>query len=162
LEQCRQYQLPRTPLKDTEPRTPGWERRYGEGATELDALEALHPGELERILVEEIERYYDGDLDERIQNVANEVQAGLDDITKRVHRKHAKTLAALDAERKALKATLDAFERKAAQALRKVEDDLEAEALDPDDADWPEPAEGDEDDDPLYDSSRDYVTQIRR
>jgi hypothetical protein len=28
--------------------------------------------------------------------------------------------------------------------------------------DWPEPEEGDEDDDPLYDSSRDYLDQIAR
>ena len=25
---------------------------------------------------------------------------------------------------------------------------------------WPEPKEGDEDDDPLFDSARDYLTQI--
>jgi len=34
----------------------------GSGATELDALEALHPGELERILVAEIERFHNPDF----------------------------------------------------------------------------------------------------
>jgi len=40
---------------------------------------------------------------------------------------------------------------------------LEEEAPDPDDFDWPEPAEADEwEDDPLYDSTRDYVAQVDR
>jgi hypothetical protein len=45
-EQCRQYRLPRTPIKASENRAARFEARFGEGATELDALEALHPGEL--------------------------------------------------------------------------------------------------------------------
>src|SRR5262245_44093283 len=49
-EQCRQYRLPRTPLKDTERRKNRFEQIFGVGATELDALEALHPGELARLL----------------------------------------------------------------------------------------------------------------
>jgi hypothetical protein len=162
LEQCQRYQLPRTPAKDTDRRTPGWERRYGEGITELDALEALHPGELERILLGEITRYYDNDIDDRIDEVASEVQVELDDITRKVHRKHAKELAALDAERKAHMAALDAFEKKVTKTLDKVKQDLEAAAPDPDDIEWPECAEGDEDDDPLYDSTRTYVAQIDR
>jgi hypothetical protein len=39
--------------------------KYGEGATELDALEALYPGVLRQILVGEIERYIDAGLDSR-------------------------------------------------------------------------------------------------
>ena len=49
-DQCIEYELPRTPLKETERRAGSFEARFGEGATELDALEALHPGELQRIL----------------------------------------------------------------------------------------------------------------
>jgi hypothetical protein len=86
-EQCEEFGLPRTPSKDTDRRAAGFEERYGEGVTELDALEALHPGELERILEEEIERYYDGDLDDRIDGVTNEIQDDLERITKTVHKK---------------------------------------------------------------------------
>ncbi len=50
LDQCERYRLPRKPIKDTERRAEVFEARFGEGATELDALEALHPGELARIL----------------------------------------------------------------------------------------------------------------
>ncbi len=49
-EQCRQYRLPRTPIKASETRREMFEQRFGAGATELDALEALHPGELARLL----------------------------------------------------------------------------------------------------------------
>lgn len=44
-EQVRSYNLPRTPIKDTELRKKSWEQINSEGAVELDALEALHPGE---------------------------------------------------------------------------------------------------------------------
>lgn len=50
--QVEQYQLPRTPIKDTERRAERFEARFGQGAVELDALEALHPGELRRILTQ--------------------------------------------------------------------------------------------------------------
>jgi hypothetical protein len=41
-----------------------------------------------------------------------------------------------------------------------IEQDLEAEAPDPGDFDWPDPPEGW--DDPLFDTSREYVEQIDR
>src|SRR6266851_3621875 len=56
-EQCRKYELPRTPIKPSERRVANFEAQHGEGGTELDALEALHPGVLRQILVEHIERY---------------------------------------------------------------------------------------------------------
>jgi hypothetical protein len=58
-EQCREYDLPRTPIKDTEKRKDKFEDRHGLGATELDAMEALHPGEMAKIIEREIEPYFD-------------------------------------------------------------------------------------------------------
>lgn len=57
--QCQTYNLPRTPIKDTERRKDGFEDRHGTGATELDALEALYPGEMRKIIEEAIEPYFD-------------------------------------------------------------------------------------------------------
>jgi hypothetical protein len=68
-DQCRQYRLPRTPIKESELRADLFEKRFGEGATELDALEALHPGALRRILVDEIARYYDRSLNARVEKL---------------------------------------------------------------------------------------------
>ena len=58
-EQCIEYDLPRTPIKAGNTRKDDFENRHGAGATELDALEALHPGEMESIITSEIENYFD-------------------------------------------------------------------------------------------------------
>jgi hypothetical protein len=56
-EQVAEFNLPRVPIKDSDRRRAAFEERHGEGAVELDALVALHPGTLERIVMEAIERY---------------------------------------------------------------------------------------------------------
>jgi hypothetical protein len=161
-DQCIAYRLPRTPIKETERRAGKWETRYGEGATELDALEAIRPGELRRMLVEEIERYRDPDLADRIEERAEEIQDELDVISAEVRERHAEALAAVERERLELVAAVEAFQERAGPVLEAVDADLSAEAPDVEDYDWPEPAEGDEDDDPLFDSNRDYFEQIDR
>jgi hypothetical protein len=90
------------------------------------------------------------------------VQDELDDINAEVKRKHAKAIKSLEVERKKVLAAITAFEKKARPVLRKIEWDLEAEAPDVDGFEWPEPDDGDEDDDPLFDSTRDYVEQVDR
>lgn len=57
--QVREYNLPRTPIKETERRGAKFEERHGEGAVELDALEALHPGELGRIVSAALDEFWD-------------------------------------------------------------------------------------------------------
>lgn len=58
-EQCQTYNLPRTPIKDTEKRKDKFEERHGVGATELDAMEALHPGTMREIIVSAVEPFFD-------------------------------------------------------------------------------------------------------
>lgn len=58
-DQCDDYNLPRTPIKETELRKKGFEDRHGRGATELDALEALHPGEMRKIIETELDKFFD-------------------------------------------------------------------------------------------------------
>jgi hypothetical protein len=55
-DQCVELELPRTPLKASELRAANFEARFGKGATELDTLEALHPGRLEETTRDFIER----------------------------------------------------------------------------------------------------------
>jgi hypothetical protein len=98
-EQTKKYKLPRTPLKETEHRAEGWEERYGEGATELDALEALHPGELRRILLKEIDRYYDRGLASRTGKVAAKVERDLTKINDEVHANHEKEINEVEEQR---------------------------------------------------------------
>jgi hypothetical protein len=87
-EQCVQYNLPRIPVKDSVKGRSAFEERFGEGATELDALEALHPGELRRILEEEIDRYYDHSLVGRVNETADAFREELDDVREDVLGRH--------------------------------------------------------------------------
>jgi hypothetical protein len=136
-DQCVRYRLPRTPIKETETRAAAFEARFGEGATELDALEALNPGELERVLEREIARYYDADLDERINETIDEMRAELHQINTNVHKRHSRAIAALEIERKKVIAEIKGFEKNAKPILRRIEQDLEADAPDADAYDWP-------------------------
>jgi len=117
---------------------------------------------LERILLGEIERYYDTSLNDEVADKAADVESELDDITAAVHEHHAEDIAQLEAERKVVVAAIKSFKRKAAPILRNIERDLSDQAPDIDQYDWPEGAEGDEDDDPMFDSSRSYVDQVAR
>lgn len=192
-DQCVEYALPRTPIKEKEIRAPRFEARFGEGATELDALEALYPGELRRILVCEIERFRDPDFADEWVGVRDDAQEALDEITTEVLARHAEAMDALEQRRADLKSLADErladlqwqvderladlrplaeeqmadLRRQADQLLADlaahnaaITDDLEAEAPDPAEFEWPYPAEGW--DDPLLDSTRDYVVQVDR
>jgi hypothetical protein len=58
-EQVERYQLDRIPIKASDQRREGFEGRHGEGACELDALEARHPGELARLVRAALDPYQD-------------------------------------------------------------------------------------------------------
>jgi hypothetical protein len=161
-DQCRHYRLPRTPIKDTDKRAGRFEARFGEGATELDALEALHPGELEAILVREIRRYYDLDLQGATEEKAEEVEAELDEINERVHAQHEADVEALRTEYQDMAGRMERWRERAETVWQAIGESLQAEAPDIDLVDWPEAEEGNEDSDPLFDSTRDYVEQIDR
>jgi hypothetical protein len=161
-DQCVEYQLPRTPIKDTEKRAARFEERYGEGGTELDALEALHEGELAHILEREILRYYDPTLKRRTGVVAGQVERDLAIAAAAVRRRHAGDISALAAEHKRITTLLKASQRKTAPIMRRIERALADAAPNLDDYDWPEPRMGEEDSDPLFDSTRDYIEQINR
>lgn len=60
-EQVASYDLPRIPIKETEKRAAKFEDAFGTGAVELDALEALYPGALARIVTSALRNYYSDD-----------------------------------------------------------------------------------------------------
>jgi len=98
-EQCIRYRLPRTPIKETERRAAKFEKLFGEGATELDALEALHPGELAKIVTREIKRYHDRTLQERVDDCVAELEGEIEDFNNSVHERHQDDIDAIEAER---------------------------------------------------------------
>jgi hypothetical protein len=165
-DQCERYGLPRTPIKETERRAGAFENRHGEGATELDALEAIRPGELRNIIVREIERYFDSDLNERVNETAAEVRQSISAINRTIHTEHRTEIAALESEWKGIAKEhtrrIAQWQKRAKLIWRAIANDLDTQSPDPDEIEWPEPDVGDEDDDPLFDSTRDYVEQIDR
>lgn len=106
-EQCQAYRLPRTPIKAGERRAAKFEARYGEGATELDALEALYPGELATILRRELERFYDNTLDARSARGAAELRGQLEEVRDGIAEAYAEQIAELQARYERLKDRYD-------------------------------------------------------
>ena len=92
-DQCREYRLPRTPIKETERRKDKFESIFGVGATELDALEALHPGELARLLNAELDNWLDASLTRRASRFKTELEVLLGRIRRDVHDNHAEEIA---------------------------------------------------------------------
>jgi hypothetical protein len=74
LEQVRKYGLPQIPIKPKDRRGPHFRRKYGVGATELDALEANVPGELAKIIRAFFAPYRDPTLEGRLQEAREEAE----------------------------------------------------------------------------------------
>lgn len=87
-DQVASYNLPRKPVKDSDMRKANWIRTQGAGAVELDALEALYPGELRKIMVKVIECYFDRKLDEKARKAKAGLEAALKDLRKDVNNEH--------------------------------------------------------------------------
>ena len=107
-EQVEHYRLPRIPIKDGERRKAKFEERFGEGATELDALEALHPGELARLVIKRIEVYREPTQVARgeIREAASELRQEGEEIRREVLDEHADALTRLRREFDQMQATI--------------------------------------------------------
>ena len=80
LEICEQFDLPDTPLSEDEKRAGKWKQRFGREQTEIDAMIALHPGEIEKIARKAIEPFYDPTLQRRHFEAWNQWQRDADQI----------------------------------------------------------------------------------
>jgi hypothetical protein len=78
FNQVVEYHLPGIPTKDKDTRAAAFVAKYGDRATELDALEALHPGVLGNMVRDALQPYYNAASVEAI-NTENEA------ITRRVY-----------------------------------------------------------------------------
>src|SRR5256886_15252441 len=164
LEQVQYYRLPRTPIKETERRRQGFESRHGEGAVELDALEALYPGELQAVLSRYIECYYDRSLDERITQARATLENDLGVVWQQVVGRYADDVQALRAEYEQLQRE---FEGRMAGYSQRVQGLWQAmrqelDVLVPDLSYYPvpQPEYYGEIGDGLYDSGRNYLEQL--
>jgi len=185
-EQARRYNLPRAPIKESDRRKTSFERDHGKGATELDALEALHPGELYHVLESMILDYYDpeltskaearreelvDDLDAQRDQVLEDHQSDLDDVKtdyqelitdfEATRADFAKLVEPFAAKIDAYQERMDRIKERGETVYGKVFEALKGVDLDPE-SDYPLP----EPDLPvsvnglLYDSDRDYWQQL--
>jgi hypothetical protein len=167
-EQVRKYNLPRVPIKDTEKRKSKFEEIFGVGATELDALEALYPGELALLVEAEIDNWIDADLGGRFRRVATELDLRLRKITERVRGEHADAIDALEQSFNEITNGLedvasqfDDWEEEAGELWETIAGELEEQRPDLSDVAVPQSeAPGETDRFVLFDSQRDYFSQM--
>jgi hypothetical protein len=113
-QQCLEYELPRVPIelsqksevamKRTRTRRDHFEAQHGEGATELDALEAIHPGALGEILTEAILHYYDETYLQEIREHDEEASDELNVLNEQAEEVYETELAGVRADYDGLRA----------------------------------------------------------
>jgi hypothetical protein len=87
-EQVVEWRIPRKPIKDEDLRKGYWEDRFGEGAAEIDALEARHPGRLGGIVRERIEELQDPTLRHRVEEAEEEADQRVAEAVNEVVERH--------------------------------------------------------------------------
>ncbi len=88
-EQCLHYNLPPVPIKETEKRSEAFQQQHGiNGAVELDALESLHPGELAKLLEQEILRFRDNTIEKRFRDKRYEIRQELEQKSEGIQKNH--------------------------------------------------------------------------
>jgi len=147
------------------------------GAVELDAMEAINPGELERIVRGSIAPFRDPELRTRVQEVAEEAQDALDEEFEDTCAIELSELRAIEDEaevvyeryRETLSGVAAAMERELEplrERLQRVEEAMEEKLshgeMEPELPELPEPEVASEgvDDGWLFDARRDYLEQL--
>jgi hypothetical protein len=139
-EQVRAYDLPRIPIKESEKRGPAFEATHGTGAVELDALEALHPGALGRIVEAELLEYYSIDAAREVRQKRDALKRAVDNQIKDIlsqYQPQIEELRTMIGQIKAISVDLDEYSVETYEPHVFELDDL-----------W------------LFDSSRNYQHQI--
>jgi hypothetical protein len=162
-EQCRQYKLPRTPIKETEQRKDKFEETFGAGATELDALEALYPGELARLLTAELDNFLDATLEGRLQSLKREMQGGLRAIEDEIHAEHSEEIDEIAEAIDELAEQLSSLKERASELWKTIARELweKSPRCRTDEVEFPRSeAPGETESFVLFDSKRSYLEQM--
>jgi hypothetical protein len=160
-DQCDEYNLPRAPIKEGERRKDKFEEAFGRGATELDALEALHPGEMGRILDAEIDNFLDPTLGQRVAAARREQSGPIVKIEAEIEDKYAVEIEALESELSSIDDQLQEVADRAQELWDKMGKELEEQCPDLSEVEIPRSeAPGGTERFVLFDSKRDYLTQM--
>jgi hypothetical protein len=160
-DQVRKYNLPRTPIKDTESRKDKFEQIFGVGSTELDALEATYPGELARLVEAEIDNWLDPGLKRRVSRAFYDAYLPLKKTEQLIRDQYAEEIKDLSERFEEIKAELEEWQEQAEELWETIAAELEENRPDLSDVEVPRSnAPGETDRFVLFDSKRDYFTQM--
>jgi hypothetical protein len=126
LDQVRQFELPSTPLKQTEKRASHWREVMQHEQTEIDALAALRPADLQEIALDAVAPFYDFTLAERCRTASEawctEAEAKIAD-----HPALAAMQDKIAAAHTAVTAAIDTLHEIQSDAYAEVKDQLDIE-----------------------------------
>ena len=97
-DQVTRYRLPGIPTKEGDSRAKSFIERFGDRATELDALEALYPGELARIIREALEPYYDRENPRKIMDENDRIAKAAREMLEEIRPRLEEALSGLKVE----------------------------------------------------------------
>lgn len=161
-KQVQDYNLPRVPVKDTDKRKTAWVEHHGKGQVELDAIEAIHPGELSKIVELAIRDYHDGNIAREARKAKAEYRKRLNDTRDQVLEEHFKEWEALNKEYAKIAGTFQEAVKKMQEGMAEVYEDAvrKLEDVDVDVPDVPEGKAAWEEYEDLFISDRTYFTQL--
>jgi hypothetical protein len=160
-QQVVEFALPRVPIKKSEKRRTNFEKAYGEGAVELDALEALYPGELGRIVGEHLARYRDPEIGRKVERTRKRLNGIADRAVAKIVAKYHDQLEEAEDALLAMRDEARDWEAKYEGLETAMRAELAAAAQHmADHAEPPEECEAEELDEPLLDTGRTYLEQL--
>jgi len=163
-DQVGSYDLPRVPVKDSDRRKANWVEHHGKGQVELDALEALHPGELRKVVEAAILQYHDRAIEHAAYEQRRRLRDKLGELTtkaledlepdiERLRSEFDQAVSAFEATISRLREELPSLHDAIIERLEGVDVDVDGYPL-------PEAREANEADSLLYVSDRDYLEQL--
>jgi hypothetical protein len=159
--QCEHYSLPRAPIeKRGNGHADRFEEKFGTGAVELDALEAIHPGELAKIINQEVGRYLDPTLSKRVLGKKRPLDRRLAEITEGVHELYSDEIRAIGESYERIQTDASELETHADVLWSRISESLIQRAPSISSEDIPRPREAEPPAEPLFDSKRSYLEQI--
>jgi len=174
-EQIQQWSLPMAPIKGSDKRAASFMERYGvAGAVELDALDTLHPGVLDSIVIEAMSPYRDSTLPKRLQDAEKKAQRAVNAAIEPVRHAAASVLSEIRSDASTIlsryQARVEALATDLAADFVPIQERLDdlrdqitadlrdvvvplparpvADIVQPDESRW------------LFDSTRDYLAQL--
>lgn len=162
-DQVNKYQLPRIPTKKDKNYSKFIDA-HGDGMVEINALTGRHPGEFEKIVIDEIKKYHDPSIDHEVaqaewqfqRELEQERDNRLDDIQDRIDDFYSR----FDDATKEIRENLKSFNSEFNELDREVTARLQDIEIYPDGL--PCGLSHDNENPALYDSNLDYFDQLER